>query len=44
VPGLDFGAGGEGYIRFCFARSRDELRGALASMGEVFRAAGSRLI
>ena len=39
VPGVDFGPGGEGYIRFCFARSRDELRGALASMGDVFRAA-----
>jgi aspartate/methionine/tyrosine aminotransferase len=38
VPGVDFGANGEGYIRFCFARSRDELRGALASMGSLFRA------
>ena len=38
VPGVDFGANGEGYIRFCFARSRDELRGALESMGWLFRA------
>ena len=36
VPGVDFGATGEGYIRFCFARSREELRGALESMGTVF--------
>jgi aspartate/methionine/tyrosine aminotransferase len=36
VPGADFGANGEGYIRFCFARDRSELSGALASMGAVF--------
>jgi aspartate aminotransferase len=32
VPGVDFGAHGEGYIRFCFARERRELAGALESM------------
>jgi bifunctional pyridoxal-dependent enzyme with beta-cystathionase and maltose regulon repressor activities len=32
VPGVDFGAAGEGYLRFCFARERAELTGALASM------------
>jgi aspartate/methionine/tyrosine aminotransferase len=32
VPGADFGANGEGYVRFCFARSREELTGALESM------------
>jgi aspartate aminotransferase len=32
VPGVDFGATGEGYIRFCFARDRKELTGALESM------------
>jgi aspartate aminotransferase len=32
VPGVDFGRGGEGYIRFCFARDRRELTGALESM------------
>ena len=32
VPGVDFGANGEGYVRFCFARDRQELAGALASM------------
>jgi len=36
VPGVDFGAGGEGYVRFCFARDRRELNGALASMKELF--------
>jgi aspartate aminotransferase len=35
VPGADFGATGEGYIRFCFARDRRELGGALASMRQV---------
>ena len=32
VPGADFGANGEGCIRFCFARDRRELIGALDSM------------
>jgi aminotransferase len=32
VPGVDFGATGEGYVRFCFARDRKELEGALASL------------
>lgn len=36
VPGADFGARGEGYIRFCFARDRRELTGALASMRALF--------
>ena len=36
VPGVDFGASAEGYIRFCFCRSREELTGALASMKELF--------
>ena len=35
VPGLDFGKTGEGYIRFCFARDRKELHGALESMGHL---------
>jgi aspartate/methionine/tyrosine aminotransferase len=38
VPGVDFGAHGEGYLRFCFARDRKELTGALASMGALFGA------
>ena len=36
VPGVDFGSAGEGYIRFCFARERKELTGALESMRELF--------
>ena len=36
VPGVDFGANGEGYVRFCFARDRAELSGALASMKALF--------
>src|SRR6185436_12908715 len=36
IPGIDFGANGEGYIRFCFARDRAELNGALESMRSVF--------
>ena len=42
VPGVDFGSKGEGYIRFCFARSREELLGALESMGNVFGVSGAR--
>jgi aspartate aminotransferase len=38
VPGADFGATGEGYIRFCFARDRRELGGALDSMRQVLAA------
>ncbi len=36
VPGVDFGAHGEGYVRFCFARDRRELTGALQSMKQLF--------
>jgi aspartate aminotransferase len=36
VPGADFGANGEGYVRFCFARDRAELAGALDSMRTLF--------
>jgi aspartate aminotransferase len=36
VPGADFGANGEGYIRFCFARDRRELTGALEAMQRLF--------
>jgi aspartate aminotransferase len=36
VPGVDFGATGEGYLRFCFARDRNELAGALESMKALF--------
>jgi aspartate/methionine/tyrosine aminotransferase len=36
VPGVDFGMAGEGYVRFCFARDRKELSGALESMKSLF--------
>ena len=39
VPGVDFGAASEGYLRFCTCRSRQELTGALASMKALFAAA-----
>jgi aspartate aminotransferase len=32
VPGIDFGPASEGYVRFCFARERNELLGALHEM------------
>jgi aspartate aminotransferase len=35
VPGADFGPTGEGHVRFCFARDRAELNGALESMATV---------
>jgi aspartate aminotransferase len=38
VPGVDFGANGEGCVRFCFARDRRELTGALESMSALFAA------
>ena len=38
VPGVDFGPVGEGHVRFCFARERAELQGALASMAETLEA------
>jgi aspartate aminotransferase len=37
VPGVDFGSVGEGHVRFCFARDRAELTGALESMKEILR-------
>ena len=36
VPGADFGPAGEGYVRFCFAREREELEGALREMRRLF--------
>ena len=36
VPGADFGATGEGHVRFCFARERKELQGALDAMRTLF--------
>ena len=42
VPGVDFGANGEGYVRFCFARDRAELAGALDSMHGLFARPAAR--
>jgi aspartate/methionine/tyrosine aminotransferase len=42
VPGADFGAAGEGYVRFCFARSRRELVAALEAMREAIKSQLSR--
>jgi aspartate aminotransferase len=42
VPGVDFGPGCEGYIRFCTCRSREELTGALASMKETLSRVAAR--
>jgi aspartate aminotransferase len=39
IPGVDFGSVGENFVRFCFARGREELTGALASMEETLRSA-----
>jgi aspartate aminotransferase len=36
VPGVDFGPRGEGFVRFCFARERTELAGALDQMRALF--------
>jgi aspartate/methionine/tyrosine aminotransferase len=41
VPGVDFGANSEGYLRFCTCRSREELTGALASMKEALSRVGA---
>lgn len=35
VPGADFGRVGEGHVRFCFARERAEIAGALESMASI---------
>ena len=40
VPGVDFGQQGEGYVRFCFARDRAELTGALEQMRGLFSEQG----
>ena len=35
IPGVEFGPGGEHYIRFCFSRDLDELEGALDAIGRL---------
>ena len=36
TPGIDFGAAGEGFLRFCYANSDDAIREALARMAGTF--------
>ena len=36
VPGVEFGPASEGHVRFCFARERGELEGALGEMRTLF--------
>ena len=37
APGCAFGAGGEGYLRLCFAQSPDRLARALSRLTEGLR-------
>jgi aspartate aminotransferase len=37
VPGVDFGPVGEHYVRFCFARDRAEISGALDQMRAILK-------
>jgi aspartate/methionine/tyrosine aminotransferase len=38
TPGIDFGAAGEGFLRFCYANSDDAIREALVRIGRVLAA------
>jgi aspartate/methionine/tyrosine aminotransferase len=40
LAGSDFGRGGEGYLRLCFATSQDVIRAALARMGQALARLG----
>jgi aspartate aminotransferase len=35
IPGADFGPRGEGYVRLCYARGTEELKGALDQIGNL---------
>lgn len=37
VPGADFGPKGEGYVRFCYARGIDELKGAIDAISTLLK-------
>ena len=37
TPGIDFGSGGEGYLRFSYANGRPRIREALTRLGEFLR-------
>jgi aspartate/methionine/tyrosine aminotransferase len=40
APGIAFGPSGEGYLRLCFANSRERLEKALGRLAEAFRQRG----
>jgi len=42
TPGIDFGAAAEGWLRFCYAASEDDLRTALERLGPVLEAVRGR--
>ena len=42
TPGVDFGAAGEGFLRFCYAASEDAIEEALARMKPVLEALRAR--
>jgi aspartate/methionine/tyrosine aminotransferase len=42
TPGIDFGAGGEGYLRFSYANGLPRIREALGRLGEFLRARDTR--
>ena len=37
IPGADFGPRGEGYVRLCYARGTEELKGALDAIGNLLK-------
>jgi aspartate/methionine/tyrosine aminotransferase len=38
TPGIDFGPGGEGYLRFSYANGLERVREAVRRLGEFLRA------
>ena len=42
TPGIDFGAGGEGYLRVSYANSLPRIREALARLDEFLRGREAR--
>ncbi len=42
TPGIDFGAEGEGFLRFCYAASDESLREALARLADVLPSLAKR--
>jgi aspartate/methionine/tyrosine aminotransferase len=40
LPGTAFGAGGEGYLRLCFANSMERIRAAITRIAEALSQLG----